>query len=317
MITYGPVPSRRLGRSLGINNIPPKTCTYSCIYCQLGRTLQIQNERTSFYETEEIMKEVSDRVSKSKERGESIDYITYVPDGEPTLDVNLGKEIEMLRELDKKVAVITNASLLWMEDVRVDLCKSDWVSVKIDTVTRDIWNKINNPHRSLDLMEILNGIMDFSRVYKGKLTTETMLIQGINDETVEISKIADFVADLKPEKSYLSIPTRPPTEKWVKPADEKVMNEACQIFNSEFINVEYLIGYEGNAFAFTGDVEADILSITAVHPMREDGIRVLLSRSNEDWGVIERLIHQGKLTEMRYDGKKFYLRTFYHNPIKF
>ncbi|MCK4471545.1 MAG: radical SAM protein, partial [Anaerolineae bacterium] len=117
MIAFGPVPSRRLGRSLGINNIPPKICTYSCVYCQLGRTIKMQIKRHAFYEPEKVLQDVHDKVEKVRETGERIDYLTFVPDGEPTLDVNLGREIELLRPLGIKIAVISNGSLIGREDV--------------------------------------------------------------------------------------------------------------------------------------------------------------------------------------------------------
>ena len=111
MRAFGPVPSRRLGRSLGINNIPPKVCTYSCIYCQLGRTVRMQSERGAFYAPEEVVRGVEEQVVKAREKNERIDYLTFVPDGEPTLDINLGREMELLRPRGIKIAVISNASL--------------------------------------------------------------------------------------------------------------------------------------------------------------------------------------------------------------
>jgi wyosine [tRNA(Phe)-imidazoG37] synthetase (radical SAM superfamily) len=126
MMTFGPVPSRRLGRSLGINNIPHKTCTYSCVYCQVGRTRRFQLERAEFYEPEAIAREVRKRTAKLRELGEGIDYLTFVPDGEPTLDLNLASTIELLKPLGIRVAVITNGSLLGREDVRATLMGADW-----------------------------------------------------------------------------------------------------------------------------------------------------------------------------------------------
>ena len=143
MITFGPVPSRRLGRSLGINNIPPKVCTYSCVYCQVGKTRRMQVERCPFYEPEGIFKSVRKQVLKAKKRGESIDYLTFVPDGEPTLDTNLGDEIDLLKSIGIKIAIITNASLIYREDVREDLMKADWVSLKLDSIRKASWRKIN------------------------------------------------------------------------------------------------------------------------------------------------------------------------------
>ena len=161
-VAFGPVPSRRLGASLGINNIPPKKCSYSCVYCQLGRTSSFRIERKEFYEPEAIYRNVEQKVREARVRGEPMDYLTFVSDGEPTLDINLGREIGLLENLGIKIAVITNASLLGMSDVRVDLEQADWVSVKIDSVSNDTWKKMNRPHRSLLLHEVLQGISDFS-----------------------------------------------------------------------------------------------------------------------------------------------------------
>jgi len=308
LIAFGPVPSRRLGQSLGINNIPPKTCTYSCIYCQLGRTNTMKINQEKFYKPEEIMHAVENKVKKAKEKGEHIDYLTFVPDGEPTLDINLGEEIEILKTLNIRLAVVTNASLLWKKNVQDDLLKVDCVSLKIDTVNRESWNKINRPHQLLNIRKMLSGLTEFSHNFRGELITETMLIKNINDNTHELEMIADFIEELTPKKSYISIPTRPPSEKWATPAAEFDINMAYQIFKERCINVEYLIGYEGNAFAYTGNAEEDLLSITSVHPMREEGANNFLSKAKADWTIIEKLIKDGKLIEVEYKDKKFYMR---------
>jgi len=308
LIAFGPVPSRRLGQSLGINNIPPKICTYSCIYCQLGRTNNQKVQRESFYEPQEIKHEVEIKVKEARRRGETIGYLTFVPDGEPTLDINLGKEIKILKTLDIRIAVITNASLLWKKDVQNDLSNADCVSLKIDTVNGENWNKINRPHRLLNISKVLSGLTKFSHDFRGELITETMLIKNINDNTQELEMIADFIEGLIPKKSYISIPIRPPAEKWATPADEFDINMAYHIFKERGIDVEYLIGYEGNAFAYTGNAEEDLLSITSVHPMREEGINNFLSKAKANWNIIDKLIEDNKLVEVEYKGKKFYMR---------
>jgi len=311
MIAFGPVPSRRLGRSLGINNIPPKICTYSCIYCQLGRTIKMQVKRRVFYEPDEILQDVHDKVEKAREAGETIDYLTFVPDGEPTLDINLGREIEMLRPLEIKIAVITNGSLIGREDVREDLLGADLVSLKMDSTRREIWRKINRPHGTLRLASILDGAVEFTKAFAGELVTETMLVEGVNDGNDHIREVAGFLARLRPATAYLAIPTRPPAEEWVQPPGEEVINRAYQIFSKSVDQVEYLIGYEGNAFAFTGNVEEDLLSITSVHPMREDAVSEFLARAGADWPVVHGLIAQGKLVETEYEGRRFYMRRLY------
>jgi len=129
-IAYGPVLSRRLGQSLGINNIPPKICSYSCIYCQVGRTLNMQSERGEFYQPEYILEVTEEKIKKTREKGETIDYLAFVSDGEPSLDINLGRVIKLLKPLGIKIAVISNALLIWREEVREELCGADWVSLK-------------------------------------------------------------------------------------------------------------------------------------------------------------------------------------------
>lgn len=271
--------------------------------------------RETFYKVEQVVQGIKEKVKQVKEKGEPIDYLTFVPDGEPSLDANLGKEIELLKPLDIKIAVITNASLIWREDVRQDLQKADWVSLKVDTVSKEIWHRINRPQKSLQLEVILDGMLKFANIFKGELTTESMLIQGINDDSEEIEKIAGFLTELKPDKAYLAIPTRPPAERTVTAASEPAINMAYQIFSKRLSSVEYLIGYEGNAFAFTGNVEDDLLSITSVHPMREEAVVELLRKADAGWEVVDKLIKDGGLMELEYQGRKFYMRKLPQRAI--
>lgn len=264
---FGPVPSRRLGRSMGINNIPAKVCTYNCVYCQLGRTLRMEVERTPFYEPRDIFDEARAKVEEARQIGIRIDYLTFVPDGEPTLDVNLGREIEMLRPLGIKIAVITNGSLISREDVRAELAQADWVSLKVDCTQDEVWRVINRPQTALQLPAILEGMQDFASFFKGELVTETMLVRDLNDNSDQLREVAGFLERLQPAKAYVSVPTRPPAERWVEYPDEKSVSEAYQIFTEHLKTVEYLIDYEGSDFSLAGDPEQDILSITAVHPM--------------------------------------------------
>ena len=308
LIAFGPVPSRRLGRSLGVNNIPPKICSYSCIYCQIGRTLHYGQKREKYYDKDIIIEEVRRCVQQIENQGKDIDYITFVPDGEPTLDLNLGEEIALLKQFGKKIAVITNASLINLDDVREELYEADLVSLKIDSVTKQIWRNINRAGRNIVLESILEGIGKFSEAYTGKLITETMFVKGVNDGLEEITKVAGFIAKLKRHKSYISIPTRPPAFKSVEAADEHALTMAYFIFNKMAIETEYLIGYEGNEFAFTGDFERDILSITSVHPMRKDAVDNYLQKAHTDWYAVEKLVREQKLIEVPYNRQLYYMR---------
>ena len=309
-LAFGPIPSRRLGRSLGINNIPPKTCTYSCVYCQLGKTSNMLIKRESFYKPEAILREVEKKVREVFSRGEKIDYLTFVPDGEPTLDVSIDKEISLIKRIGIPIAVITNASLLWDSKVREDLLKANLVSLKVDAVSPNLWRRINRPHGSLKLNVILEGIRKFAEIFDGTIISETMLINNIKYDN-ELEKIADFLGKLrKLNKAYIAVPTRPPAEKWVKPAREEIVNKAFQIFSDRLgeDRVEYLIGYEGSSFTFTGNVKEDLLSIMAVHPMREDAVVEFLRKADADWQIIEDLMEKDELVELEYKRIKYYMR---------
>ncbi len=309
-IAFGPVPSRRLGMSLGINNIPPKICTYSCVYCQIGKTLEMSIKRRVFYSPGQIYESVKERVEQVRLRGIRIDYLSFVPDGEPTLDLNLGEEIKLLKGLGIKIAVITNSSLLWMEEVRRDLAPADWVCVKVDAVSPEAFKKVDRPHGRLSLERILEGLETFSREFGNQLVSETMLIKGLNDSPEEIEKIAEFLSRIKPETSYIMVPTRPPAEEWAEGADEETLHRSYLIFKAHGLRPLLLTGSGEGSFGFTGDAERDILATAAVHPMEKEAVEEILRRSGADWSAVEKLIKEGKLREITYRGRVFLVRVF-------
>ena len=306
---FGPIPSRRLGRSLGINNIPPKICSYSCIYCQIGVTDSMSIKREGYYSPNDIFKEVSSKVRQLQDAGEEIDFLTFVPDGEPTLDINLGKEIDLLKSLGIKIAVITNSSLLWDENVRKDLMKADWVSVKVDTVDEKIWHLLNRPHGKLELQKIIHGIKTFASAFKGKLVTETMLVKGINDGFESIKRTAEIINWINPDRFYLLVPTRPPAEKFVEPPSEELLNTAYQAFRDSISNVELLAYNEGVDFSYTSDVEKELLSILAVHPMRQDAIDEFMKKADADKSLISSLTKSKKIKEVLYNNNSYYVKN--------
>lgn len=310
MKVFGPVPSRRLGKSLGINNIPYKICTYSCIYCQIGKAIKMLDKRQEFYKPDELVKDVKTVLCNLQDNSDYPDYITLVPDGEPTLDIHLGELIEKLKTINIPVAVITNASLMNLPDVQNEVLKADYVSVKIDTVNQVTWRKINKPYKSLELEGILNGILSFEKNFEGELTTETMLIKGVNDALNEFNELADYINTLGPDIAYLAIPTRPPAFKTAIPVDESKINEAYHIFSKKLAAVEFLTGYEGNAFSSTGNPKEDIMSITAVHPMREDAIEELLKRNDASFNLVNELLEENLIRRTSFNGKNYYIRKF-------
>ena len=311
MKIFGPIPSRRLGRSLGINNIPPKVCSYSCVYCQIGSTDSMSITRKEFFTTDEIFNAVAEKVSQLQKAGEKIDYLTFVPDGEPTLDINLGKTIERLRSFGIKIAVITNASLLWAKEVQNDLMNADWVSVKIDSAYENIWKMINRPYGSLILQNIIRGIKEFASSFNGILVTETMLVKDFNAYLKTLNKTAQLISEINPHKAYILVPTRPPAEKSVSAPSEENLNMAYQIFSGLLNSVELIAYNEGTDFSFSSAAEKELLSILAVHPMRKDAVDNFLSRSNSTWDFIDNLIKEKQLKEVIYSDNTFLIKKHY------
>jgi wyosine [tRNA(Phe)-imidazoG37] synthetase (radical SAM superfamily) len=311
LIAFGPVPSRRLGRSVGINNIPPKACTYACVYCQLGRTTGMGALRRRFYGADTVVSAVERKVHEVREAGERIDFLTFVPDGEPTLDADLGAEIRAVKRLGVRVAVISNSSLVHLEDVRADLARADWVSLKLDAADERTWRAVDRPHRSLRLDRIVEGMAAFRDGFGGRLVTETMLASGVNDGAGQLEALAALLGRLRPRVAYLAVPTRPPAEPWVRAPGEDAVNRAYQIVARAVGRVELLTRYEGDAFCATGDSEADLLSIGAVHPLREEAVGGLLRRNGDGWVVVERLLQDGRLVALAFEGRRYYLRRLH------
>jgi wyosine [tRNA(Phe)-imidazoG37] synthetase (radical SAM superfamily) len=273
----------------------------------VGLTSDKETARRSFHEPGHILKSVVEHLSQVDT---PVDYFSFVPDGEPTLDINLGRSIKRLRTLGIPIAVITNASLLWQPSVQEDLMEADWVSLKIDTVEEGVWKRLNRPDPHLEFSTVRHGMETFARDFTGELVTETMLVEGVNDEPAHFHHVADFIATLDPRKAYLSIPTRPPAVNWVRAADEATVNRAYNVFKQSIDRVECLTGFEGDTFATTGDFEQDLLSITAVHPLREDTVHTICKRDGANWAQLEALVQKGMLARIPYEGDTYFLRKW-------
>jgi wyosine [tRNA(Phe)-imidazoG37] synthetase (radical SAM superfamily) len=271
----------------------------------------MQVNRRKFYKPEEIFHEAELKIKQLNSKNEYADYFSFVPDGEPTLDINLGTEIDLLKCFDIKIAVITNASLIWMDDVKENLMKADWVSVSIDAADEDTWRKIDRPHGSLRHQDILNGIVEFSKAYKGTLVTETMLVDGINDHEACIKKVAEQLATILPKQAYLLVPTRPPAENSIKRSSKDSLINAAEIVRSiSGVHVECLTGDEKEeGFFFSEDIVNDILSITSVHPIRKEIVDEMLKKRNVDKAVIDDLVKRDMIVEFLFEGKKFYKKN--------
>jgi wyosine [tRNA(Phe)-imidazoG37] synthetase (radical SAM superfamily) len=203
---FGPVPSRRLGQSLGIDTIPLKTCNWNCVYCQLGRTQPVTNEREEYVPSEEILAEVQEALS-SHESGE-IDWVTFVGSGEPTLHSRIGWLIGQVKRMtDLPVAVITNGSLLYRPEVRQELRAADATMPTLDAGEAMLYRQINRPHPDVTYERLLDGLKAFRQEYTGKLWMEVMLVRGLNDLPQALWDIAKALQEIKPDAIHINLPT--------------------------------------------------------------------------------------------------------------
>lgn len=259
---FGPIPSRRLGRSLGISPLPKKTCNYSCIYCQLGRTDHMTNERQEFYKTEEILKEFQIYLKDA----DKFDIVTIVGEGEPTLCSNLGELICGLKEFtEKPIAVITNGALLSDAKVREELCYADMVLPSLDAYHQEIAKKVDRPYGTIQYEEEFQGLVKFSNEYQGELWLEIMLIDGINDDEDSIAEFQKRLKQIRYDRLYLNTPVRPPAEEGVNVVSPERMKYAVEELGG--ISIEMLSS--GNFFSEIEDTYEAVKSIIGRHPMNQ------------------------------------------------
>lgn len=264
---FGPVPSRRLGQSLGIDTIPLKTCNWNCVYCQLGRTRPLTNKRREYFPSKDILAEVEEVLAQHKSG--DIDWLTFVGSGEPTLHGGLGELITRVKELSKlPVAVITNGSLLYLRQVRQALKKADAVMPSLDAGTEQLYRQINRPHPQTTFKRLINGLITFRHEYSGKLWIEVMLVQGLNDSAAALGDIANILERIQPDEVHINLPTRPPAETWVLPATEEALLRALV----EFSGTARVIRPAQGVFDLGSheSVLEAVLGIISRHPMRED-----------------------------------------------
>jgi len=305
VLTFGPVPSRRLGRSLGVNHVPPTTCSYACVYCQVGPTRPMRIARTTFFRPRQVVSAVAARIASCRGAGEPVDFVTFVPDGEPTLDAGLGEEIRGVRELGIPVAVITNGSLLSRPDVRDALAAADFVSVKVDAADETTWREVNRPHGRLRFGAVTEGVRVFAAEFGGELVTETMLVAGRNDGDDDLEAVADLVGELDPARACLAAPIRPPAEVDVRPPAEETFLRAFEAFQSRVREVQLLAGEPEGTFGGAGPPVEELRSILAVHPMRERAVRDFLSDRDVGSGTLEALERAGLVVRVAHRGETY------------
>jgi len=218
---YGPVPSRRLGRSLGIDLVPHKICTYDCIYCQIGKTTDKTLLRKEYVPVSKILEEVKAFLSEGKGL---VDYLSLSGSGEPTLHSRIGEVIKGIKGITSvPVAVITNGSLLYEEEVRKDLLSADVVLPSMDAVSAEVFQKINRPIPGLSAAKTIEGLIEFRRTFSGQIWLEILFCKGVNDAPSELMKMKEALDRIKPDLIHLNTVVRPPSEKRTTPLTQEEM----------------------------------------------------------------------------------------------
>ncbi len=302
---YGPVPSRRLGRSLGVSPIPPKTCNFSCVYCQLGKTTNMTNQRQEFFNLQDILEEFKAYIKSDVSQ---FDFVTIVGEGEPLLYSRIGELIKSIKAyVDKPVAVITNGALLSEEKVREELNESDLVMPTLDAYDQITFKKINRPHKSISFDSYVDGLISFSKNFKCKIWMEFMMVKGINDDEESLRKIKEIFNRISYDRLYINLPMRPPAEDWVTVPEKGKIELAQNILGG--ISLDFL-EEEDFYSSIEDDLEA-ILSIIKRHPMNQHEIESFLDQrkcenKNE---IFEKLEKDENVEKVQYFGLNVYRLT--------
>ena len=302
---YGPVPSRRLGQSLGINPIPYKTCNYGCVYCQLGRTLHFTNDRQQFFDPLDMWSEIQQALNLHRT---NVDFMTFVGEGEPLLCSCIGWLIERIKtHTDLPVAVITNGGLLQEEPMRNELFQADVVMPSLDAGDEKTFRVINRPHPEIHFSAVLEGYQEFRRAFHGQIWVEVMLVKDLNDSEEQLKKIRNALRTFQPDRVYINVPIRPPAEKWVKIPDDEALVRAHAILG----NAVSIAHPEEGVFDISGfDSPFDaIQAIIRRHPMREEQIIETLKDIPEAQvrQTLWELERSGKIKRITYEGKRFFV----------
>jgi wyosine [tRNA(Phe)-imidazoG37] synthetase (radical SAM superfamily) len=300
---YGPVPSRRLGRSLGIDLVPHKVCTYDCIYCQIGRTTDKTPVRKEYAPVKEILEEVS---SFLKEGTSSVDHLSLSGSGEPTLHSQIRSVIEGIKGLTSiPIAVITNGSLLYDEKVRQDLLRADIVLPSLDAVSAEVFMKINRPHPGFSVEKVIEGLVEFRKAFKGQIWLEVLFCKGVNDSKEELIKMKKAVGRIQPDRIHLNTVVRPPSEKWAAPLNQKEMEEIQAFFGktasiiSEFDRHPPTVSER--------DMKQEILKILKRRPLSASDLSKGMGISKKELaGYIRPLMEEGKIQSRLFGDSIYY-----------
>jgi wyosine [tRNA(Phe)-imidazoG37] synthetase (radical SAM superfamily) len=302
MYIFGPVPSRRLGLSLGVDLLNCKSCNLNCVYCELGKTFQYVKDRKIFVKTEDVLGEIRAYFNN----GGNADYVTFSGAGEPTLALNLGEAMEGARKITNgKIALITNAVLFSDKKVREEAAKADVVLPNVDAAGEEVFAKLNRPHKSISLKKYLDGLRQFTSEYGGKLWVEVMIVKGLNDSDEEILKIKEYLDTLKHvDKIQLNTIVRARAEESAGPVDNEKLEHIRSLLGPK---AEIIGSFAGGKIETIDNPEAAVLSIIRLRPATvEDILSVLPVAEKEVKKYLQGFIVKGLAEKLMLKGKEFY-----------
>lgn len=301
---FGPVPSRRLGLSLGVDLLVPKTCSMDCVYCELGRTTDRTVTRARFVDVDAVLDELGRRLTECPRP----DFVTLSGSGEPTLSSDLGKTIEGVRRLcDVPVAVLTNGSLLTDPGVRSELAGAQVVAPSLDAVSREAFERVNRPHPSLDPAAIARSIAEFREGFEGDVWLETLFVSGLNDGPGEVARIAEAIEAISPDRVHVNTIARPPADSDSYPVDEARLTEICALLGPR---AEIIAAPTAKARApVTGDVAEHIVAMAERRPVTVGDVAAATGSSLAEAAKILSALHdEGRLELVRH-GETLYYRA--------
>ncbi len=303
-IVYGPVPSRRLGRSLGVDMIcPPKVCTYDCVYCQIGPTPEKTINRKVFQKADDVVKAVEHAVEMHQ-----VDYITLGGSGEPTLNTETGKVIRAIKKrMNIPVAVLTNGSLLYDPEVAQSLMDADVIIPSLDAYDEVTFLRINRPHSSITFHDMLSGLKSFSRSYHGKLWLEIFLIPGLNTSSDSAASFADIVDMIDADEVHLNTAVRPAAESWVKPAGIPEMERIAKAIGAKARIIAARKNVRRRDESSKEDIIEAVAAMLARRPCtKEDLINALSLHRGQLDELLEEWVEWGKARVSKQGGKTYY-----------
>jgi wyosine [tRNA(Phe)-imidazoG37] synthetase (radical SAM superfamily) len=298
-LAYGPVPSRRLGRSLGVDLVPLKTCTYDCVYCQLGRTTRKTVRRQHWVDPSDVVAQVRAKLESEP------DVIALAGSGEPTLHAGIGDVIAGIKQItDVPVAVITNGSLLSRATVRRGVAAADIVLPSLDAPSDGLFQLVNRPHKALRFADVVGGMIAFRQGYRGQLWLEVMMLAGVTGMVAEVERLAELAARISPDRIQLNTAVRPPAESFVAPVAESSLQEFAGLFTPHAEVIADTTSAGGDRVA----ARADILALLSRRPCTVADIAAGLGiHHGEALKAATALVSEGALELLAHEDQSFYV----------